>query len=342
MKKFILTYIAMLFCAQLLSQNSKDTIFFINGTMVIGELKKVKLGVVTFNPDDANDITVQLRKVRTISGYTKVFRVETITHDVYYGKLVSSDSLNYTRLDTGAGPSLLMLLENISVLYPFENSFKERFSGSVGLGYSYTRSSNFGRANYDGRLSYSAKREELTLSVSGVYTITDSSFSRDHEDYSLKNNYYFSPTWFGTMLLAYQRNIELGLQRRYQEGLGAGNKFFTNKYIYAWVRSGVVFNQEISTEQVSSGTLTEVFAQLEFNLFRFTKPEIKFNFAQTFYYSLSQKDRFRSDGDSNLSWEIFNDFNLTLTFYTNYDSKPPVPEYPQFDYGIVFGVSYSF
>ena len=185
------------------------------------------------------------------------------------------------------------------------------------------------------------KKELITLDVSAIYTITDTSFSRDNENFYIKNNYYFTPTWFATVFLNYQRNLELGLQRRYQEGLGIGNKFVTTQYIYAWARTGFVFNQEKSTEKVTTGTLSEFYGQLEFNFFRFTKPKIDLLMSQSFYYSLSQ-DRFRNDGSTNVNWEIIKNFKLSLEFYNNYDSKPPVEGNSKLDYGILFGVSYYF
>lgn len=326
-------------CSGLYAQ--RDTVYFLNGSMVVGEVKKMKLGVLTFDPDDANDITIQLRKIRTISARTRVFRIESINGQVYYGRILSDTEATKIFINRGFDTTELQL-EHISVLYPYENRVLERFSGSVSLGYSFTRSSDLGRFNFDTRLSYAGKKNELTFSASGIYTITDSSFSRDREDIYMKDNYYFSPTWFATVFLAYQRNIELGLSRRYQEGLGAGNKFLTRKSVYAWGRLGMVFNQEKSTENVTTGTQSELFGQLEFNFFRFSKPEINLLTSQTFYYSLTQKDRFRYDGSTDLTWEIFNDFKLTLSFYNNYDSKPPVEGSRTLDFGVVFGVAYSF
>jgi len=340
MKKYTLLVLTLLFSMKAFLQTRKDTIFFTNGSVMIGEIKKVKLGVVTFDPDDANDVTVQLRKLKTMSAVSKIFRIETVQHNVCYGRLVPTDSGNYVRLIQG--DTSILFIQNISVMYPYENAVMRRFSGNVGLGYSFTRSSNFGRLNFDGAIKYVSPKEEITLSGSGIYTMTDTSFTRDNENVSFKNNYYFSTSWFATLLFNYQRNIELGLQRRYQEGLGVGNKFITSKYMYAWARSGLVFNQEKSTENISTGTLTEFFGQIQFNLFKFTKPEVNFDMSQTFYYNLSQKDRFRNDGETNLTWEIINDLDLNLTFYNNYDSKPPVEGKRKLDFGIVFGVNYSF
>jgi len=247
-----------------------------------------------------------------------------------------------TRLISDTVAKEVVFIEDISVLYPYEQSVIQRFSGNLGLGYSYTKSSELGRLNFDAYIKYVAKKEELILSLSGIYSVYDTAFSRDRESASLKYNYYFAGNWFFTAFLAYQRNLELGLQRRYQEGIGFGNKFLTTRHIYAWARSGVVFNQEKSTEQVTTGTLTELFGQLEVNFFRFEKPKVNVFLTESFYYSLSQAGRFRNDGGLKITWEIFKDFNLNLEPYNNYDSKPPVPESPKSDYGIVFGISYIF
>jgi len=339
--KLLFICMVLLFCTCVHSQGKKDTLFFLNGTKVIGKLKKIKLGVVTFDPDDANDITVKLPKLRTIAALRKIYRVETISNDVYFGKLLPHSD-NKTSYMITSSDSLSLYLEEISVLYPYGNSLWRRLSGFVSLGFSYTKSSDFGRLNFDASVTYSTKNIELTISPSGIYTITDTSFSRDRENVTVKLNYYFKRNWFATVFVGYQRNLELGLDRRYQEGFGIGNKFIKSKEVYGWGRSGLVFNQEKSSEGASSGNLVEVYGQFEMNFFRFTKPDINFLLTESFYYSLSQSGRFRNDAEISTKWRVFKDFYLDLNIYTNFDSQPPVADSDKFDYGIVFGINYTF
>ncbi len=342
MKKPLL--IIFILCANFhyaFSQMKKDTLFFNNSTLIIGKLKKIKVGVVTFDPDDANDITVQLRKLKAIDATREIYRVESINKEVLYGVLKPDSLPRRVNIVNGEIQKSIELVEIIN-LYPYSKKFIQRFSGNVGLGYNYTRSSGFGRLNFDMALNYHSKKIEVTTSISTIYSVTDSSFTRDREDVSLKDNYFFSPTSFATIFLVYQRNLELGLQRRFQQGIGVGNKFITSKVAYAWARTGLVFNQEKSTEGVTPGTQIEYFVQLQFNLFKFTKPEIKLDIKQTFYTGLTEKGRIRSDGEANLSWEIIKDLRLSIQLYDTYDSRPPVAGSANFDYGIVFGVSYVF
>ncbi|HLO79820.1 MAG TPA: DUF481 domain-containing protein [Chitinophagaceae bacterium] len=342
MKK-ILTLISVfvILSTDLTGQSKKDTLFFTNGTQVIGILKKIKVGVVTFDPDWANDITVQLKRINTINAGREIYRVESTRKEVYFGVLTQDSIPHSVRIINGVMQKSLGM-EDIVNLYPYSDRFIQRFSGNFGLGYNYTRSSSFGRLNFDGTLTYLSKKQEVTTAISTIYSVTDSNMTRDREDVSVKANHYFSPTSFVTAFLAYQRNLELGIQRRYQEGFGIGNKFITRKVAYAWARGGLAFNQEKSTEGASTPTLAEFYTQIQFNFFKFTKPEVKFDIKQSIYAGITEKGRFRSDGEANLSWEIVSHLKMNFQVYNNYDSKPPVVSSSNFDYGLVFGLSYYF
>src|SRR3954470_7590480 len=97
MKNCFLLYVAVLISTFSFSQ-LKDTIVFNNGTVVIGEIKKIKLGIMTFDPDDANDITVQLRKLKSISAVRTVFRIETTDHKVFFGQLLPHSVSQFVKL----------------------------------------------------------------------------------------------------------------------------------------------------------------------------------------------------------------------------------------------------
>jgi len=103
-----------------------------------------------------------------------------------------------------------------------------------------------------------------------------------------------------------------------------------------------VINQELSVENVKSGNLTEFFSQLQFNLFRFTKPEINIDFSETVFFGITEKGRIRNDGELDINWEMIDDLNLSLGFYTNFDNQPPGKGSITFDYGLVFGVNFKF
>jgi hypothetical protein len=85
----------------------------------------------------------------------------------------------------------------------------------------------------------------------------------------------------------------------------------------------------------------EGFAQLQFNMFKFTKPEVNLAFRQTIYLGITEGGRLRTDGQVDLSWELVSDLKLSLQVYNNFDSRPPTAGVSKLDYGIVFGIKYT-
>lgn len=323
------------------AQSLKDTLYFNNGSVIVGKVKSIALGMITFKPDDANEIRVQLRKLKTIHTMSRLYRLETVKHTVYYAYMAPDSEPGYVRLE-GPADTPRIHLRDISGMMPLENSFFKKLSATFGAGYSYTRTSDLGRLNVDANAKYLAKDIEFGLTISTIATIDSATYKRDRENVTLNFNYYFSPTWFTGATLSYQRNMELGIQRRYQEGIGIGNKFIVRNRVNAWAMSGFVLNQEKSTAGTSSKTLAELFGQVQFNFFKFSKPAVDLNFRQTFFAGLGQGGRVRNDGQTTLSWEIVDDLKLNISLYNNYDSHPPVADSRKFDYGYVFGVSYTF
>jgi hypothetical protein len=337
MQRLLLPFLLLL---PLLGFTQKDTLLFKNGTIVIGEVKQIQLGVLTYDPEDANDITVQLRKVESIHAANRIFRIETVDHQVVFGKITHSIHSGFVNA-VSEYDTTIIAINNISNLYPVENKFREKLKGTAGLGYSYTRSSKLGRLNLDASAKYLTKQMEFSSTLSAIATIDAGSFNRDNESFGFGVNYFYSTTWFAGALINYQRNLELGINSRFQEGLGLGNKLVLTRNLRFLVFSGAVFNEETSTENEFSGLLTEAMVGFQFNIFRFEKPELDVETTQYGYFSLSQ-NRIRYDGKVSISWEMVDDLKLKLSFYSNYDSKPPGENSENYDYGTVISVAYEF
>jgi hypothetical protein len=147
--------------------------------------------------------------------------------------------------------------------------------------------------------------------------------------------------WAAVASLRYQQNIELGLDRRWQQGLGVARRFLIARNQLASLLSGVAINQERNVEGVTSNN-TEVMLQGNYDLFSFVNPNMSLSVVQSAYLSLTESQRVRLDGDINLFYEIIADFSLTLQFYYNFDSRSPATGTPNADYGFVAGLTYKF
>jgi hypothetical protein len=134
------------------------------------------------------------------------------------------------------------------------------------------------------------------MAVSMILTSDSVEVSRDREDMSLGFNYSFKSLWTVGCALRYQRNLELGLDRRWQEGIAMGYKFLVRKNQLALVLTGIAFNQERNLEGVETEN-TEVILQGNYELFSFQDPNLTLSVAQTGYFSITEKGCTRYEGN---------------------------------------------
>jgi hypothetical protein len=332
----------LLLACCLVQAQVRDTVILKNGQVLIGELKKVQLGIMFFKDTDLSDLKVKLYKVKKIHAYRNVFRIELTDNDMHYGYLDYANTDGYTKIQYLNRDTLLTHITSISELAELKKGFFRKMTGNVSAGLSYAKSSGVGQLNLSSELIYNSRRFENQLNTSAISSIDSSSFSRDREDATLFSNYNLNSRWFVATQFTYQRNLELSLRRRFLEMLGAGKKLVVRKNMQLLFMSGISFSQERSTEGVESPLLLELPLIFRYNLFQFQHPNIQIYTSQSFYIGIAQNGRIRQDGTTTIAWEIIKNFTVNLNPYTNYDSRPPNDSQPSFDYGVVFGLGYKF
>lgn len=338
-KRWVLVLTALIFSMKIIAQG-KDTLFLKDGQVLIGKLKGIALGKADFDADNIDIVDIKADKIKTISAITHLYKLETIRRQIYYTILQpAGDGKVYVSVNNIKEE---ISIETISELTPLRGKTGVLWEGNASAGYSFTRSSGIGRFNADLAVSYRTRRIDMLSKGSIITTQTDSSFDIENAGMTLYSSYLFNPTWQGIILFSYQHNLELGLARRYQEGFAAGFMLLASTHTRIKVMSGLVLNQEKSTDGVTTPTQMELPAIILFDFYHFRKPDITLSVTQSLFAGISQWGRFRQDGQLNLSWKIIGDLSINLQLYDNFDNRPPGENAAKLDYGIVFGLSYKF
>jgi hypothetical protein len=319
---------------------SSDTLYFYNGNLLIGELKKIELGKIQFDADGVGVVNIKYDKIRTLKADKHSYRIETADQRLFYGTIDTSFQWGYVTIYQGGEPYSVQLAA-ISTLSTFEKRISAMLKGKLGVGYSYARASRIGRFNLNAETRLASRSTELLFSGNSMITRDSVETYREREQMQLSGLYWLKNRWYAGCNITYQRNRELGLKSRWQQGVGIGYKFLQRKQLNAKSITGIVFNSEQNYADVRN-TFFELAFQTKFNFFSFSEPNINLGTTQTFYASLSQRGRYRLDGDLSLDWELFKDFTLNLSFYHNYDSRSPGTDQARLDYGFVMGISYNF
>jgi hypothetical protein len=319
----------------------KDTLFFKNGSVLVGELKSISLGKAVFDEDNMDILNIKVTKVRALKAVSHIYRLESIDGKIYFTTLEIAGEGNVQIKDEYNNNEEISL-EDIRNLVPLSGKTGALWKGNASAGYSYSKSSGTGQFNSTFRLEYLTKKIDLLSGGSSIINQTDTTIEWSNANTSIISSYLFTPVWEANLFFAYQRNLEQGLARRFQEGAGGGANFFSTEHTRVKTITGVVFSQEKNIEGIASPTQIDIPLYMDFSFFKFSKPDMTIVLKEDFFLSLTQQGRIRQDGQLTVNWKLIQDFYINLQFYHNYDNQPPGQNSEKLDYGVVFGLSYKF
>lgn len=319
---------------------SKDTLYFYNNTKIVGELLTIRLGRAEFDADGIGVLTIKNSKIESIHATSRSFRIETIEGAELQGYLVRSEKPGMVVVHAIV-ESEEIPIDNIASLLYYGKTLKSRVTGNVSAGYSYTKSSEIGRFNTDGLIKYNTSKTQTQVKGDMIITSDSVSAYAERANLTLSHDHTFAPMWGAILILKYQRNLELGLDRRWQQAVGIGRELLLSKRQQASAVTGIAINQEKNEEDDEENT-TEAMAQVNYNWYSFANPNLILSFAESSFISLTQKNRVRLDGNINLDYEVIADLYISLQFYHNFDSRSPATNEPNIDFGFVAGLRYKF
>lgn len=338
--KHLLLLVLLFFGFHSSQAQTKDTLYFYNKTKIVGELIQIRLGRIEFDADNIGVVKIKNTKVESIHATSRSFRIETLQGEELQGYLMRAENPG-TVVVNAIVVSDEIPIENIVNLVYYGRTLKSRFAGNISAGYSYTKSSRIGRLNSDGLLKYNTSKGQTRIGGDMIITYDSVKTYTERANLGFGHEHNIGALWAAVVILKYQKNLELGLQRRWQEALGIGREFLINKSQQAMAIAGIAFNQEQNLEGVQVST-TEAMLQTNYDLFSFAKPNMSLSFVESMFISLTETDRIRLDGNISLDYEIISDFSINFQFYHNYDSRSPATDAPNIDYGFVAGLKYEF
>lgn len=337
--RITLTIFLTLWCMVSFSQ-AKDTLYFYNDTRIVGELLKINLGRAEFDADGIGIIHVKNSKISSIHATSRSFRIETLDGRELQGYLMRSDTAGKI-LVHAIVESEELPIENISSLLYYGKTVISRITGTVSSGYTYTKSSSIGRLNMDGAVRYNTRKTQTIVNGDMIVTYDSVENEIERANLSVGHEYTFAPLWGAIVGLKYQRNVELGLARRWQQMAGVGRELLLSKHQRASLTAGIAINQERNLERYELNSTEGVF-QVNYDLFSFVDPNLTVSFVESSFISITEQDRLRLDGDISIDYEIITNFYISFQFYHNFDSRSPATQQPNIDYGFVAGLRYKF
>jgi hypothetical protein len=308
-----------------------DKVQLKNGDILTGEIKSMKLGLLSYGMDGPGTISIKWENITKITS-NKTFEFT-----------LKSGSLVVTTLDSLYKWYHITSLDEIVEIIPINDRFLTRLIGDVNLGFNYAKSNSILQLNFSSNISYIIPKIEIDLKLNSVLTnyYKDSSLSQKEDIIgSFRRDWNTKYYWGGS--LGWQENTELGLASRYLVSGVLGLNAIADNHNRLLFSGGLSYNQEQSIESGQfTGNLDALFGVI-YKRFYHNTPKLSINANYLLYPGLSDWGRIRMQGDLSVSVEIFKDFNIGIVSYYSFDNHPPAGSLSNDDYGLMLTIGYEF
>ncbi len=317
-----------------------DTIVHINGNILLGEIKKLDNGIISFKMDGMGTIKFQLDKVNTFSS-DKHFQVVMRRGKQYYGSFDTSVIDRKVKINLLNGSDLVYVADIIE-MYPIKRNFWLRTSGVFSLGFNFSKGSNIASLTSSGNLNYRNRRVYSEINWNDNTTVQSDTITSNKTDLSINIQRLIVNRWYFGLNAEGSSNSELGYDLRILGGASIINYLIQSSHSRLYASLGFSGNREWSHGESSPSNNAEGLIGLNYSFFKYTDPEVNISSYINSYPNFTTSGRYRVNYYLDARVEIISDFQIGINFYYNYDSKPISEEASSRDYGISTTFSYSF
>lgn len=335
----LLSLIGLFVASDSLASSKIDTIYFQSGDRITGEVKSLENNQLKLSTDDAKIINVAWNEIDSVKILNNM-RILLEDGTIMYGKILTAGEKGHGYIWSSEGDPRLIKLIRIVSLSPLEDKFFSRLKGTLSSGFSYVKASKVTQLNLSGTINYQAEKNKVTLSYDGIFTKDPTSGYKQNQSGGATFFRFLPQNWFLVSSLTGESNTEQQLNLRTSFSLGGGKNMIRSNTAHFYAALGLQATRELS--KGGNQNNLEGLVMADYSIFIYDDPEVSFNLSPKMIPSLSDWGRVRFDLDSNLKWEIFNDFYLKWTFYYNYDSRPLTDGAEKNDWAVtLLGVEYK-
>lgn len=338
----VVVALTLLSCRAAEAQGRTDAITLANGDRITGEILRMRRGQLEVKTDDAGTIEFEWAKLIGVEA-VRQFEVTTSSGRRFVGRL--GRDVRGSILVAGAVDNVALTIAEVTTVLPVGATLWSRFEGSVGAGFSYTRSSGVAQFNLNTSTAFRRPAFEAELTSSLTWTRQADGTQEDEPDdrASIQAGYvrFRGQRLLISGTLTFEMNQRLGLALRSQVAGMAGWRAVNSNRAQLAFGGGLSGNDEQSTDGGATQNVEGVMT-VGGSYFTYDRPKTTVDVTLSYYPSLSQWGRQRLQLNSSVKRELFRDFYVGLDLYDTFDSAPPQVGALRNDFGITASISWSF
>jgi len=300
--------------------SAQEFIIHADGDSINGDVKGFKHGKLEFEIPGGSSTYIEFDDIATV-GSSEYWDIELDDLTRLFGTLEPGSEPGTVRIVGDAG-SREVPLASIVQMTSIESGFWSRLDGFLEFGFSFAKANNVTNYTLASQVNYRGTKWASGLSFDSRLNSQDEVETTTRNQASLNFVRLLPKTWYAGAFTQLEQNQELDLDLRLLLGaIGGRDIMQSNKVEWRW-RAGLLSNRE-EYSGLEANTSAEALLGTDFSLFTFGDWENDISSSLSIYPSLSESERVRVDFDIKYRQELFGDFYLSLTFYDQYDSRPP-------------------
>ena len=323
-----------------------DLIFLANGDRITAEIKELSHGQMRLSTDAFGTIHVKWQEIERIES-DKWLQVELVDGRRYLGIADKGGSSRQLELIV-AGGSQVLDMQRIIYIQPFKPG--ERLDGnldiSLAVGFSYTSSSQVARWNVNASTRYRTEKYAASVTFDDIVTDNREGSDSKSRDLTFTYNRFLRDRWFWFGSSSYQENDELGIDGRFLFSAGGGRYVSQSASHEFLIAAGLSANLESVALTDPGGDdseeSTEALLVADWIYYKLYTPKSTVNLSMNVYPGLSDTDRVRGNLRLRYRQEFLKDLFWSVTYFDDFDSKPPAGALSKRDYGVVTSLEYKF
>ena len=307
------------------AKRKDDIVVMRNGDKMTGELKRLENGILYFKADYMVD-AVQLDWERVEALETR----DSYTIFLTTGKRATGTIEVAGNRPAGGGFAVTSGSEvfraprgEVVGIHPVEDTFWHQLTGSVDYGFDFTGGTNTTQSTLSADLAYRTENWAVQIDGSSVFNRQNGARNSGRNTLDFFYLRYLNDRWFLGLTSDLLNSQQQDLTLRLTAGGGIGRDLVRLRTASVQLLGGVIY----STEKYAASTGYESYirdAEAQFRLL-YSKYVFKTTqFVGTVYAfpNLTTPGRVRFGTQTDLSHEIFRNFDRKLSLYENYDTGP--------------------
>lgn len=320
MKKGIFISLILLLSNYLGYTQQPDSVIFMNGNYLVGEVKSLSRNVLKVETEYSDDdFTIEWDGVKEI--YTKTFFLISLSDGRRLNGSINSIGDKIIKITTDEGNEIETTPENIVFLDDINQGFWSQVYASVDFGWDLTKANNFRQYSMRSNVGYVAKHWQLDATYNLLRTNQDEVDEIKRIDGSLTFKYFLPKDWYPLISVSNLSNTELQLDLRLTSKLGMGKYIIHTNQLYWGFSGGANYNAEKYFDNLTPDRNSwEGFISSELNMFNVGDLNLITNLSV--YPGITESGRLRSDFKIDVKYDLPLDFYVKAGYTLNYDNKP--------------------